>query len=94
MSDFNENLKCIKKDFQKTKANTNYLFYWVCILVRILWFQEVFSEWVMLRIWMIAWIWWIALILTHVSADMKYLEKRIENIESEIRDINEELEQK
>jgi len=25
---------------------------------------------------------------------MKYLEKRIENIESEIRDINEELEQK
>ena len=92
MSDFNKNLKQLEKTFQATKTKSNYLFYWFLASIGILWFSWIVSEWTMLNLWVGSGVIAMTIVIFHISIDMKYLEKRIENIESEIRDINEKSE--
>lgn len=87
MSYFSENLTHIKNQFKKTKSIVNNSIYWLLVFAFISQFSWIISDSMMLQIWVFGWITSLYLILSHVSTDVQYLEKRIENIESELINI-------
>lgn len=87
MSTFKENVKDLKKDFQeKKKKNKNYL-YWILIIAIILQFTGIISDKIISRLWLVAGIISITIIIFDISTDMQHLDKRLDNIEEEISEI-------
>lgn len=87
MSTFKENVKDLKKDFQeKKKKNKNYL-YWILIVAIILQFTWIISDKIISKLWLVAGVISIIIIIFGISTDMKHLDKRLDNIEEEISEI-------